>query len=273
MDAAPLRLAEPDPQQVFPFLEPGSQRALAIPLADLNFWRGRADVVKNPGYLAMRFAIIDDPRYHSLFDLARARQQSPALCHITLLYAAAHAIEQPIPGVLAMGGRPFAPSQTWQRWWIPESWWQTHDAALRLVISAGWLVLADLADQELETAYGKVRREPRAHARARAPVDVDVDLTETETSTPDPSGEMPLPADVKRLRAELAVHLIQLTKANGHRQYPYSAGDYVDLSAAVGVALAGNRMPELQTLLEKTARWARNGGGFRTVLQKGGFIQ
>lgn len=278
MDAPqPLRLSAPDPQGAFPFAEPGSQRALAIPLDDLNTWRGRSDVVRNPGYMAVRYDQTDDPRYHALLDLARARDQAPGMCLFTLWAIAGHALTLPIPGVLAMGGRPLQLAHVWARWWIPDAWWPQHEAAARLIITAGWLCLADLTDSDLLAAYGKIRKESRAHARARAPVDVDADVdqikTETSASTEDNSQERLLHGDdPHRAKAELTFMVARLRNKHGKPPYPSSAGDMIDLTAATRQACTSSRMPELIALLKKTAAWADSGAAFRVVLRKGGFI-
>jgi len=167
-NAGQLRITRPDAQELFGFMDPQRSIALAIPERDLAMWRGRKDVVRSPGFFAVRYAIRDDPRYGELIQAVERRRLIAGYALTVLWQVAGYAIQAPTPGLLAIDDRPIRPDQVLGFWRIPVDELDAFAGAIQCLVESGWLRQIDTSDNLVLNTYGHDRARTRTYGPDRA---------------------------------------------------------------------------------------------------------
>lgn len=154
----------------------GVDDVLVIPDSDLTFWRGRQDVIRTPGFFAVRYGIVADPRYAALISAARELHVPEEYALLVLLLVAGHAVRAEIPGVLAHRGRKIEMEHVFAYWHLPTG--DLVRKAISAVIVSGWLnsiPIKDLPKDSDTSSYVCDRARTRTIARVRARSHASVD--------------------------------------------------------------------------------------------------
>lgn len=283
-----------------------SDKAIAIPEADILSWLGRPDRMTSPRYVAFRFAIKDDPRY---WELVSACEHSP----VTVMEAigamvmiAGSAIR--LGGVLAIKGRAVKARQLAHQWSIdPERLEPTVDILLR----TGWFDLVPADTKRggpgiTDTSRGLRRDESRPDktrgvgttlpnpVKSSRPVKSE-EAPDPEVSEPkgrpssSPSkvrgsaalgdllrhamaGNITAGRDTTHVMMKISKAIRDIREENGKHPWPENPSDRSDLKRAVQTAIRRAALPLLISCLEEAAGWANNGAGFRDAMSKAGLL-
>jgi hypothetical protein len=138
--------------------------ALAVWAEDIDSWRGRKTEIKHPGYVALRFAIRDDPRYSDLAEYCEEAGLTEEYGILVLPPAIGYSLKLPVPGLFAHTGAPVTSAQICRFW----GWRRTSAAniekALRSAVKARFLTLVDPSSAELPSfaaSHGRTRPDAR----------------------------------------------------------------------------------------------------------------
>ena len=269
---AKLAVVRPDGQAVMPWDDSAVSSALAVPAADLELWRGRQDVIAQPGFVALRMSVRDDPRYHALVRLSGQRGITPEYALGVMLMVTLVALRQERPGLLATLGRPLDIEFVARVWGLPDESLEGFRRAVLALMASGWLVRVDLGEGRAVEAYprgGSRAVRGRAAPQKREEEGGNV-RPRTQVAREAPAGGRAwTPAT---LAAAITEQLRRSRAERGHAVYPRTSADVSDVQRACRAAIARQRVDELVEVLNQAAGWADDGRGFRKALRDEGFL-
>jgi len=280
MNAAALTLTRPDPQQVFPWGEPGSAKLLAVAPQDVERWRVKLDY-KRIRFVALHEDWQRDARFQDLIFAVREEGAFGVLEVIAAVQLIGFELcrNHQAMGLQAPGSRVLV--NVAQAWGLGPQ----VDAVLRYAVVKGlaaglfWTVSPD-DSATLSRFCATLRRGARKCA---------VDASGAEQTGTDKSERGPGPALApeagkegrpgppvgNRCHAEavrLSERIAAIRSEAGLRPWPASWRDAADLVSSVRKASERGERAALEAALCEWATRMKTGGGFHSALRDEGWL-